>query len=75
VVITTGAHTSMPMCIITKMFGWIFKTKLVFIETYANSQTKTGSGKFVYNIADLFIVQWENMLKLYPNAIYLGGVF
>jgi len=75
VVITTGAHTSMPMCIISKVFGWMFRTKLVFIETYANSQTKTKSGKFLYHIADLFVVQWENMLNLYPNAKYLGGIF
>lgn len=75
VVITTGAHTAMPMCIISKLFGWMFGTKLVFIETYANSKTKTGTGKFVYRFADLFIVQWKSMLKLYPKAVYIGGIF
>ena len=71
VVITTGAHTSMPMCIITKIFG----SKLIFIETYANVYSPTGCGKFLYKYADEFIVQWEEMLDIYPNATYLGGIF
>lgn len=71
VVITTGTHTAVPMCYIAHLF----KKKVVFIETFANVNTKTLSGKIVYKIADLFVVQWEEMKELYPNAIYLGGVF
>ena len=29
----------------------------------------------IYPIADLFIVQWESMLKVYPNAVYKGWIF
>ena len=29
----------------------------------------------VYPIADTFIVQWEEMLKLYPKAIYAGWIY
>ena len=36
---------------------------------------KTVTGKLIYPIADLFIVQWKEMLKLYPNAIYGGSIF
>lgn len=71
VIITTGAHTSVPMCYI----GKFFKRKIIYIETFANMTTKTMSGKLVYPIADLFIVQWESMLNLYPKAIYKGGLF
>ena len=70
-IVTTGTHTAMPMCIIGKLFG----AKIVFIETYANVYTPTGSGKFIYKFADKFIVQWEEMLKVYPKATYLGGIF
>ena len=70
-VVTTGTHTAMPMCIIGKLLG----AKIVFIETYANVFTPTGSGKFIYKFADKFIVQWEDMLKVYPKATYLGGIF
>ena len=51
------------------------KTKIIFIETFANKNTKTLSGKMVYPIADLFIVQWEEMKKLYPKAVYGGAIY
>lgn len=70
-VVTTGAHTSMPMCIIAKIFG----AKLIFIETFANVYTPTGSGKFLYKIADKFVIQWEELRDVYPEAVYLGGAF
>lgn len=69
-VIATGAHTTVPICYIAKLFG----KKVIFIETFANITTKTLSGKLVYPIADLFLVQWEEMLKLYPKAKYRGGL-
>ena len=56
------------MCYIGKIFG----SKIIFIETFANRNSKTLSGRLVYPIADLFLVQWEEMLKLYPKA-KLGG--
>lgn len=71
VIVTTGTHTAVPMCYIGKLFG----SKIVFIETFANRNTKTSSGKLVYPIADLFIVQWEEMLKLYPNAVFGGWIY
>ena len=71
VIVTTGTHTAVPMCYIGKLF---FK-KIIYIETIANSKTKTLSGKLVYPIADTFIVQWESMLELYPRAIYGGWIY
>lgn len=71
VIITTGTHTAVPI----SYFGKLFGTKVVFIETFANSETKTISGKMIYPIANLFIVQWESMLKLYPKAIHGGWIF
>ena len=70
-IVSTGAHTAGPMCLIGKIFG----SKIIFIETFANSQSKSRTGTLVYKFADLFIVQWEEMLKLYPNAVYGGWIF
>lgn len=70
-IVSTGAHVAGPMCLIGKIFG----SKIIFIETFANMRTKTITGKLVYKFADLFIVQWKSMLKLYPNAKYFGGIF
>lgn len=71
VVITTGTHTAVPMCYIAKLF----RRKIIYIETYANRYSKTLAGKMIYPIADTFIVQWEEMLELYPKALYLGSVY
>lgn len=71
VIVTTGTHTAVPICYIGKLFG----TKIIFIETFANSKTKTLSGRMVYPIADTFIVQWESMLELYPKAILAGWIY
>ncbi len=70
-IVTTGTHTAVPMCYIGHFFG----SKVIFIETFANSKTKTLSGKMVYPIADYFIVQWESMLEKYPNAKYGGWIY
>ena len=70
-IISTGAHTSGPMCLIGHLLG----SKIIYIETFANSKTKSRTGSIVYKFADLFIVQWESMLELYPNAIYGGWIF
>ena len=71
VIITTGTHTAGPMCYLGKIFG----SKIIYIETFANINKKTATGKLIYPIADLFIVQWEEMLKLYPKAVYGGAIF
>ena len=70
-IVSTGSHTAVPMCYFGKLFG----AKIIYLETFANIKTKSRSGSLVYPIADLFFVQWESMLELYPNAIYVGGVY
>ena len=71
VIVTTGTHTAGPMCYLGKIFG----SKIIYIETYANRNKKTATGRLIYLIADLFIVQWEEMLKLYPKAVYGGSIY
>lgn len=70
-IISTGAHTAGPMCLIGHLLG----SKIIFIETFANSSSKSKTGSLVYRFADLFIVQWESMLELYPDAVYGGWIF
>jgi len=70
-IITTGTHTAGPICYLGKLFG----SKIIYIETFANRNRKTATGKLIYPIADLFIVQWKDMLKLYPKAKYGGAIY
>ena len=70
-IVTTGVHTAVQMCFFSKIFG----TKIIYIETFANMYTKTLSGKAIYPISDKFIVQWESMKELYPDATFGGWIF
>ena len=70
-IITTGAHTAGPMCILGRLFG----SRIIFIETFANIESKTLTGKLVYKFANIFVVQWNTMLKLYPKAVCWGWIF
>ena len=70
-IVTTGAHTAGPMCCIGKIFG----SKIIFIETFANRNTKSATGKIVYKFADLFIVQWKEMKKQYKDSVYGGWIY
>ena len=71
VVICTGVLAMIPMCIIAKLCG----KKLIYIESFAKVTSATETGKLLYHIADQFYVQWEPMLKIYPKAIFLGGIY
>ena len=71
VIICTGALAMIPMCLLCKLF----RKKLIFIESFAKVTSPTETGKLMYKIADRFYVQWESMLDIYPNAVYLGGIY
>lgn len=71
VVITTGVLAIIPLALLVKLFGG----KLIYLESFAKVTSKTLSGKLLYKFADQFYVQWEEMLKLYPKAIYKGAIY
>ena len=71
VVITTGAHTCVPMLFIAKLF----KKKSIYIETMANRKTKTMTGKIVEKWVTYFVVQWEDMKNLYEDSVYGGLIY
>lgn len=71
VVITTGAGVAIPTCLLAKLF----KKKLIYIESFARMKTLNKTGEFLYKYADLFMVQWENLLEFAPNAVYRGWIY
>lgn len=71
VIICTGVLAMIPLCLICKFFG----KKLIYIESFAKVTSPTKSGKLLYKYADQFYVQWPQMKEIYPNAIYLGGIY
>lgn len=70
-IISSGAAISIPFFLFGKLFG----AKRVYIEVFDRIDKATISGKFCYKHCDLFVVQWEEQLKVYPNAKNLGSIF
>lgn len=71
IVISTGALIAFPFCILVKLRGG----RVIYIESFARVRNSSVTGKLVYRFSDLFLVQWKAMLKVYPKAKYVGGIF
>jgi beta-1,4-N-acetylglucosaminyltransferase len=73
VLISTGALATVPFCIVGKLLG----KRIVYIESFARVDTPSLTGKIIYKLklANLFVVQWEDMLKYFPEAIVGGRIF
>lgn len=70
VIISSGAAVAVPFFYVGKILG----IKTVYIEVFDRIDHSTMTGKLVYPVSDVFIVQWPEMIGIYPQAIYLGGI-
>ena len=68
VIISTGSNIPVPFFILGKLLG----KKLIYIESWSRVKRPSKSGKLLYSLSDLFFVQWEDLKKEYPKAIYAG---
>ncbi|RDV16847.1 polysaccharide biosynthesis protein [Pontibacter diazotrophicus] len=71
VIITTGSHTALPMCLLGKLLG----VKVVWILSFARVNSRAFSADLVYPVVDKFIVQWPHAKQHYKKSIYLGGIY
>lgn len=71
-IISSGAAVAVPFFYLGK---FLFGAKVVYIEVFDRIDKPTISGKLVHPIADMFIVEWEEMKQVYPKAINLGSIF
>lgn len=71
IIISTGSEIAIPAFIIAK----ILRIRTIFIESWCRVKTKSGTGKIVYPLSDMFLVQWPELLELYGDkAQYVGAV-
>lgn len=70
-IISSGAAVAVPFFYLGKFSG----AKLIYIEVFDRINQPTMTGKMVYPITDMFIVEWEEMKEVYPKAINLGSIF
>lgn len=71
IIISSGAAVAVPFFYLGKIFG----IKTIYIEVFDRIDKPTVTGKIVYPITDKFIVEWEEMKRVYPKAINLGSIF
>lgn len=70
VLFSTGAEIALPAFYIGKV---LFRKRLIFLETLTRVKDLSYTGKLIYPIADLFLVQWPELLnKERPKAVYQG---
>jgi len=71
VIVSLGAEIALPFFYFGKLFG----IKTIFIESWCRAENLSKTGQLVYPIADLFLVQWPQLLKTCgPKAQYKGSV-
>lgn len=71
VVVSTGAGVAVAMCYIAKLFG----KQVVYVEDWCIIENPSVTGKLVYPISDLFIIQRPHLRKYYPQAVDGGELF
>jgi len=70
VVISTGAAPGLLMCLLGKLSG----SKVVWVDSIANVQKLSLSGRLVQPIADLFLTQWRELANRYNKVEYTGTI-
>lgn len=71
IIISSGAASAVPFFWLGKLWG----AKTIYIEVFDRIDAPTVTGKMVYPVTDRFIVEWEEMIDVYPKAINLGSIF
>ncbi len=70
-VVSTGGEIAIPAFYIAKLFG----SRTIFIETWTRVYHPTLTGRAVYPITNVFLVQWKELLGRYgKKAAYVGGI-
>lgn len=69
-IVSTGGGSTIPLFYLGKLLG----IKLIYIESLARTDNPSLTGRIVHPITDVFLVQWNSMLKFYKNAKFWGRV-
>jgi len=70
-VLSAGPSVSVPVSVLAKLMG----IKVIFVENGSRVTTRSLTGRIIYRFADLFFVQWPELTKRYPKAIYAGRLY
>lgn len=68
IVMSTGAAHGCLLCLLGKVIG----SKVVWIDSVANIGELSASGRIARHFADVFLVQWPELVAKYPGVEYTG---
>lgn len=71
--ISTGAHSCVPFFLFAKII--LPRIKTIYIESFAKVNSPSMTYNFIKHNCDVVIVQHQELLDIYPNSIFLGGVY
>lgn len=69
VIVSTGSEIAIPFFYLARVLG----IKPLYIESWCRVRTPSGTGRFVYPVADRFFVQWEPLLDRFGPKAEFGG--
>lgn len=70
VVISDGAGVALPFFVVARLLG----IPTVYLEVYDRIDSATLTGRLCAPFTDLMLVQWEEQLKHYDDAVLVGGL-
>jgi UDP-N-acetylglucosamine:LPS N-acetylglucosamine transferase len=69
--VSTGSEIAIPFFALAKLLH----IKTIFVESWCRVRSASGTGRVLYPLADVFLVQWPLLLTAYgPKARYEGGL-
>ena len=68
-ILSTGAGPAVPFAIVGR---FLFRTRIIFIETFTRCHSASLTGRIMYHLAHRFYYQWESLRDAYPDGIYGG---
>ena len=68
VVVSSGAGIAVPFFVLAKAMG----VAAVYLEVYDRIDSRTLTGRLCRPFSDLFMLQWEDQQRLYPDGMLVG---
>ncbi len=68
--VSTGAGVGVSFIYAARLLG----IRTVYLESFTRITDLSLSGRLVYPVVNLFLVQWEHLARRYPRALYRGAV-
>ena len=68
-IVSTGSEIALPAFFLGK---WLFGSKVIYLECFTRTRSLSLTGRILYRVSDLFLVQWPELTAKLPRASYRG---